>query len=767
MANHRSELVLERLSPQARNRFQECVSGRAAPRPLWYLPGKKDESWKFFLPCGAALLLLMVLAGGDKETEWPWIAGWFFALALVAGGIIGWRRNRKHASRLAASPGVYLFASDLIDLRNGVCTLYDLDSLTEIRPKVAYDGSAASELEFVFGRDVVAIHVPGKQTAQMTANKFWPAREELLAAVGAGEWDQVAALDPLYEARYFGQWDDFREFPPVMVPGPVKIDEKTGTGFLGIPSVVMIWGAIVAALLAPVLWWSTNIMRDGLAFSRAESRDTTAAWNAYLNRDQPRRYLEARQERLPRAALRAAKKEGTATALRAFLEKYGESAAAPEALGLLHSMYAEAKARTLAEANEPVREAMGNVLKWLDEHRTNALEVRFGSSSEADMKGIDDFIKELQLERRLKVPIVPIGPSLASAVVTRREDELVEAVQAGLASYLKPDVVRITKGGTFSGLVKALDQPALTVTCYTEPTPQVFADSDARQLYLGIAFNVEFNIYVPGTTPYTSTFRVGFADKIPKTLGKDNIYDGMLIYTFEEIAARIADDLFPKHHPERRMTLMEIQRVTPDSSGPISTATGFCISPDGYIATARHFTNGARSYKVITKSGKVDARLVMADPAYDLAILKIDAAPAGIIPVRPSEGVKLGESIATIGFPQTQLQGREPKVGKGEIASLSGMRDDPATFQVSVPLQPGNSGGPLLDQRGNAVGVVVMVLRQSQVVNYAVKSSNLLNLCRRIPELRGLAPVKEGAVPAFEDMIEAVRGGTVLLEGYP
>lgn len=777
MANHRSELVLERLSPQARIRFQQCVSGQAVPRPLWFLPVAKDWSWKFLLPSGALLFLVMLLVGGGKEMEWPWITGWFLAVALLAGGVIGWLRLRKHTSRVGAPPGVYLFASDLIEIRHGVCALYDLDDLTEVRPQPAHDGTAMSELAFVFGRDIVAIRVPGKQTAQMTASKFWPAREELLAALGAGEWDQVSARDPLYEARYFSQWDNVRDFPPLMAPGPVVIDGNSGSGFLGVPTAVMTWAVIVAAVVAPVLWWGDNLLRDALAFSRAESRDTVASWSTYMKRDQARRYLEASQERLPRAALRAAKKEGTATALRAFLAKYGQTSLAAEARGQLQVIYDQARVRAIAEAKEPARAALGNVLKWLHEHESNVLEVRFGSSSEAEMKGIDDFIQELQAERRLRVPIAPIGPSLAASVVTRREDELVEAMQAGFATYLNPDVLRVTKGGTFAGLVKALDQPSLTVTCYTVPTPQVFADGESRQMFLGIAFNVEFNLYVPGSEPYTSSFQVGFSDKIPKTRGKDNIYDGMLIYTFEETIARIADDLFPKHRPERRMTLMDVEPLVPGGgprppgapavSGPISTATGFCISPDGYIATARHFTNSARTYKVVTKNGKVEARLVMADPAYDLAILKMDAPSIGIIPVRPSESVKLGESIATIGFPQTQLQGREPKVGKGEIASLSGMRDDPATFQVSVPLQPGNSGGPLLDLRGNAVGVVVGVLRQSQAVNYAVKSSNLLGLCRQIPELRGLAPIKEGAVPAFEDMIENVRGGTVLIEGYP
>jgi len=465
----------------------------------------------------------------------------------------------------------------------------------------------------------------------------------------------------------------------------------------------------------------------------------------------------------------------SANALRSFLAKYGQTASAAEAQAVLHAQFEEAAAKAQAEAGEPVRTAMKNLLRWMEDHQTNQLAVRFGSSSEAEMAALDEFVKEIAEARRVRAPIAPIGPSLAPDVLSRREDELVDLVKAGFASYLRPDVVQISKGGVFSGLVAALDQPALTVTCYAEPRPVLYPDDDTRQLYLGLGFNVEFNLYVPGSEPYTSKFQVSFADEVPKTRGKDTLYDGMVTYTFEETGARIADVLFPKFHPERRMTLMKLTRLgpgpdagmPPDQSGPISTATGFCVSPDGYIATARHFTNSASSFKVITKEGKFDATLVVADPENDLSVLKVARTFPTALALRPSESVKLGESIATIGFPQTQVQGREPKIGKGEIASLSGMRDDPTMFQVSVPLQPGNSGGPLLDLRGNVVGVVVIVLRQAQVVNYAVKSTQLAKLCAKIPDIHGLAPVKEGAPPAFEDMIESVRSATVLIEGYP
>ncbi len=93
------------------------------------------------------------------------------------------------------------------------------------------------------------------------------------------------------------------------------------------------------------------------------------------------------------------------------------------------------------------------------------------------------------------------------------------------------------------------------------------------------------------------------------------------------------------------------------------------------------------------------------DPANDLALLKAEG-KFSPLPVASSRPVKLGATVATVGFPNIGLQGFAPKLAKGEIASLSGAGDDARYFQISVPVQPGNSGGALVDERGNVVGVV-------------------------------------------------------------
>ena len=115
--------------------------------------------------------------------------------------------------------------------------------------------------------------------------------------------------------------------------------------------------------------------------------------------------------------------------------------------------------------------------------------------------------------------------------------------------------------------------------------------------------------------------------------------------------------------------------------------------------------NDASQIRLVTSSGLISAKVVKVDEANDFALLKAEGKFTAL-PVTASRAMKLGVSVAAVGFPNIGMQGFSPKLSKGEIASLSGASDDARYFQISVPVQPGNSGGALVDERGNVVGVV-------------------------------------------------------------
>jgi hypothetical protein len=127
---------------------------------------------------------------------------------------------------------------------------------------------------------------------------------------------------------------------------------------------------------------------------------------------------------------------------------------------------------------------------------------------------------------------------------------------------------------------------------------------------------------------------------------------------------------------------------------PKASGSGFFVTPEGHFLTNYHVIEDAIRIVIQTPKGTLPAKLIKADKVNDLALLKISGVSRPI-PLAPSRGVRLGDGVFTIGFPNIQVQGIEPKLTRGEINSLSGIQDDPRYFQISTSVQPGNSGGPL------------------------------------------------------------------------
>jgi len=212
-----------------------------------------------------------------------------------------------------------------------------------------------------------------------------------------------------------------------------------------------------------------------------------------------------------------------------------------------------------------------------------------------------------------------------------------------------------------------------------------------------------------------------------------------------------------------------------EEARPTATGSGFFITEDGYLVTNAHVVEDAGKLKVLTSDGLLPARVVKRDTANDLAVLKVEGKHFSL-GVAPSRSVKLGQPVATVGFPNVNLQGFYPKLARGEIASLAGAQDDPRYFQISVPVQPGNSGGALVNDRGNVVGVVSAKLSAKAAlasggalpenVNYAVKSSFLLGFLEALPEVSARLKEPETKERKFEDVVKAAEQAAVLVLAY-
>jgi S1-C subfamily serine protease len=224
------------------------------------------------------------------------------------------------------------------------------------------------------------------------------------------------------------------------------------------------------------------------------------------------------------------------------------------------------------------------------------------------------------------------------------------------------------------------------------------------------------------------------------------------------------------HHSGTTSREAVSEKASPEASG-----TGFFITDDGYFITNQHVAGAGATVRLVTASGLIVAKVVKVDKANDLSLLKADGVFRAL-PVITSSPVRLGATAFTVGFPNIELQGFSPKLAKGEIAGLAGIQDDARHFQISAPIQPGNSGGALVDERGNVIGVVVARLSQkaalatsgalAENVNYAVKSSYILSFLESVPEVA--AKLKEANTRArkFEDVVRAAEQATVMVLVY-
>jgi len=147
-------------------------------------------------------------------------------------------------------------------------------------------------------------------------------------------------------------------------------------------------------------------------------------------------------------------------------------------------------------------------------------------------------------------------------------------------------------------------------------------------------------------------------------------------------------------------------KVTRSSSG-----SGIVINRDGVIITNQHVVRQCDSYEVIDDANrKLTAALQTVDPARDLALLTVGEQFPAAAPLRKDTAPKLGEAVTVVGYPLVGVLGTRPSVNFGNVTSTVGVRGNPAQMQISVPVQRGNSGGPVLDQAGNVIGVVVAKL---------------------------------------------------------
>jgi S1-C subfamily serine protease len=184
----------------------------------------------------------------------------------------------------------------------------------------------------------------------------------------------------------------------------------------------------------------------------------------------------------------------------------------------------------------------------------------------------------------------------------------------------------------------------------------------------------------------------------------------------------------------------------PRPKQPSVRGTCFAIARSGHILTAEHVVSGVSDLTVQFPGGPVlDAKVAASSREDDVAILTVDAETPDYLPLsRTSAIARPGTRVFTIGFPMVDMLGSDSKFTDGSVSSLSGHDGDPHVLQMTVPIQPGNSGGPVVTETGFVIGIVTSTaaafpfLRATgtlpQGINWAVKADYAIALIKRGPD---------------------------------
>lgn len=295
---------------------------------------------------------------------------------------------------------------------------------------------------------------------------------------------------------------------------------------------------------------------------------------------------------------------------------------------------------------------------------------------------------------------------------------------------------------------------------YQTLTPEKFVVSGTREGKL-------FYIFMNNTPGESAGFSVEW-ERSRNQVGA-MVATFMASYSYPLVFAQPESSSVAQSHQPEVMTPEPKPQVAPPSAPPVpqsSSGSGFFVASNGVLVTNHHVIEGCSAIDAV---GYGPARLITSDKDIDLAVLQLRTPKAHSVAEIRAEAVQLGETVVALGFPLADILNSSLNMGTGIVSSETGFFGDATTFTTNVGIQPGNSGGPILDEYGRVLGVTVAKINDEALlasmgttapnVGFAIKGevvADYLSLFR-LPEQ---AEVPKKPLSA-RDLAEKGRGFTV------
>ena len=171
----------------------------------------------------------------------------------------------------------------------------------------------------------------------------------------------------------------------------------------------------------------------------------------------------------------------------------------------------------------------------------------------------------------------------------------------------------------------------------------------------------------------------------------------------------------------------------------IGSGSGFYINSKGYALTNNHVVDICKQMVAVVDGKEILFRVLNTDKTNDVAVIKTDQRSPNFIKIN-EDGAKLGEDIIAVGYPLSGRLSDSVKITRGIVSALSGMNNNSGQIQIDAALQPGNSGGPVINENGELIGIAsaglnkLLMAKEAKYipenVNFAVSSSIVTNILK-------------------------------------
>ena len=315
-----------------------------------------------------------------------------------------------------------------------------------------------------------------------------------------------------------------------------------------------------------------------------------------------------------------------------------------------------------------------------------------------------------------------VSPASSNETEDFAEVELIRHGYTVIPSYAAGTVLRVSP-----------PPPLLTIECYDLGVTFIIIGKTRKVRCIGVNLRTGERLYDGNGEAIGPTVVEDFQGAVKAALARlpRSTSGRSRILTLGEVPAALAD--LARGGGVASGAGAATPQPAPAPSGPrMSSGSGFIVTPAGHILTNAHVVDGCKTITARVGSTVHPVKVEQADEDNDLALLTLPAGSYPWVRLRQPGTPRLGEKVTVIGFPLQDVLASSTNVTSGNVSALAGLRNDIGLFQLTAPIQPGNSGGPVVDEQGALVGVVVAKLsdremaRQglvAQNVNFAIKGS--------------------------------------------